>query len=96
MSVIAEALNTAGARVLANQHQRVQVHGEKLVIVGMDDAGRGGPNQRAHFRGITREDCTIVLAHNPDTALYTRHLNQASCYAATLMAGWCEFRFTAR
>ena len=27
------------------------------------------------FQGISPDDCTIVLAHNPDTALYTHHLS---------------------
>ena len=31
--------------------------------------------RRAHLRRVRPEECTIVLAHNPDTALYARHLN---------------------
>jgi uncharacterized protein len=74
MSVIAQALDAAGARVLANEHQRVQVRGEELVIVGIDDLWSRRAEPARAFRGVTPEDCTIVLAHNPDTALYTRHL----------------------
>jgi predicted MPP superfamily phosphohydrolase len=74
ISMIAEALNLAGARVLANEHQRVQVRGKKLVIVGVDDLWSRRAEPARAFRGVTPEDCTIVLAHNPDTALYTRHL----------------------
>jgi uncharacterized protein len=74
MSVIAQALDAAGARVLANEHQRVQVRGKELVIVGIDDLWSRRAEPARAFHGVTPEDCTIVLAHNPDTALYTRHL----------------------
>ena len=74
MALIAEALEGAGARVLANEHQRVQVRGERLAIVGIDDLWSCRAEPARAFRGLTRDDCTIVLAHNPDTALYTRHL----------------------
>jgi uncharacterized protein len=74
ISVIAQALEAAGARVLANEHQRVHVRGERLVIVGIDDLWSRRAEPARAFRGIAPEDCTIVLAHNPDTALYTRHL----------------------
>jgi len=74
ISVIAEALNAAGARVLANDYQRVPVRGEKLVIVGIDDLWSRRAEPARAFRGVMREECSIVLAHNPDTALYTRHL----------------------
>jgi uncharacterized protein len=74
MTVIKGALDHAGAQVLANEHQRIQVHGERLVIVGIDDLWSRRAEPARAFRGVTRHDCTIVLAHNPDTALYTRHL----------------------
>jgi uncharacterized protein len=74
ISVIAETLRAAGARVLANEHQRVHLRGERLVIVGIDDLWSRRAEPARAFHGVTREDCTIVLAHNPDTALYTRHL----------------------
>jgi predicted MPP superfamily phosphohydrolase len=74
MSVIGEALEGAGARVLANQHERVQVRGERLVVVGIDDLWSRKAEPARAFRGIRPDECTIVLAHNPDTALYTRHL----------------------
>src|SRR5438270_251110 len=74
ISVIADALRHSGARVLANEHERVRVRGEELVIVGIDDLWSRRAEPARAFRGVTAEDCSIVLAHNPDTALYTRHL----------------------
>ena len=72
---IAGALKLAGARVLSNESERIEVRGESLVVVGIDDlwARRAEPSRA--FSKVARSDCTIVLAHNPDTAIYTRHLN---------------------
>jgi len=72
---IAGALNLAGVRVLSNESERIEVRGESIVIVGIDDlwARRAEPSRA--FSKVRRGDCTIVLAHNPDTAIYTRHLN---------------------
>ncbi len=74
ISVIAQALNAAGVRVLANEHQRVVTRGRDLVIVGIDDLWSRRAEPARAFQGLGPDDCTIVLAHNPDTALYTRHL----------------------
>ncbi|HKV55955.1 MAG TPA: metallophosphoesterase [Candidatus Binataceae bacterium] len=74
ISVIGEALRGAGAQVLANEHQRVALRGERLVIVGIDDLWSRRAEPARAFRGVSPHDCSIVLAHNPDTALYTRHL----------------------
>jgi uncharacterized protein len=72
--MISQALTGAGARVLSNESAPVNLGGERIVIVGIDDlwARRAEPSRA--FRAVRAEDCTIVLAHNPDTALYARHL----------------------
>ena len=72
--MISEALRGAGARVFANQHERLQVNGENLVIVGIDDLWSRRAEPSRAFHGVRPDECTIVLAHNPDTALYTHHL----------------------
>ena len=72
--IISEALRDAGAHVLANENHRLDLHGEKLTIVGIDDLWSRRAEPARAFRGVEPGDCTIVLAHNPDTALYTRHL----------------------
>ncbi len=68
------ALKAAGARVLTNSHERVRVGAEQLVIVGIDDLWSGRAEPARAFRGVKPDDCTIVLTHNPDIALYARHL----------------------
>jgi len=71
---IAEALRGAGARILANESHRIELRGDKLAIVGIDDLWSRRAEPTRAFKDIAPDDCTIVLAHNPDTALYARHL----------------------
>jgi predicted MPP superfamily phosphohydrolase len=71
---ISEALQRAGARVLANESVRLHLRGEKIVIVGIDDLWSRRAEPARAFRAVSPNDCSIVLAHNPDTALYARHL----------------------
>jgi uncharacterized protein len=71
---ITEALKRAGADVLANDSRRLFIRNEKLMIVGIDDLWSRRAEPARAFGEVNGDDCTIVLAHNPDTALYTRHL----------------------
>jgi predicted MPP superfamily phosphohydrolase len=72
--VISEALRGAGAHVLANESHRLTLRGDSLVVVGIDDLWSRRAEPSRAFRDVAPTDCTVVLAHNPDTALYTRHL----------------------
>jgi predicted MPP superfamily phosphohydrolase len=71
---IAEHLAKAGVRPLRNQHRRIVYNGHSLVVVGIDDLMTRRADPNGAFRGIRPDECTIVLAHHPDTALYLRHL----------------------
>jgi len=71
---ITDALKRAGADVLANESRRLSLRSEKIVIVGIDDLWSRRAEPARAFGDVSSDDCTIVLAHNPDTALYTRHL----------------------
>jgi predicted MPP superfamily phosphohydrolase len=73
-SVVGDTLKRAGARLLTNEQQRVVIRGDHLVVVGIDDLWARKAEPTRAFRGLAPDECTIVLAHNPDTALYTRHL----------------------
>jgi len=73
--IISEALTNAGVRVLANESVALKLRGEKIVIVGIDDLWSRRAEPTKAFRAVDAQDCTIVLAHNPDTALYARHLS---------------------
>jgi predicted MPP superfamily phosphohydrolase len=71
---IVAALEQAGAVVLANSSHRVSIRGERLVIVGIDDLWSHRAEPGRAFSSVRAEECTLVLAHNPDTALYAHHL----------------------
>ncbi len=71
---ITEALRGAGAEVLLNENRRIKLHNDPVHIVGIDDLWARRAEPVKAFRGLASDDCSIVLAHNPDTALYTRHL----------------------
>jgi uncharacterized protein len=73
-TIITGALKAAGAQVLTNENHHVTIRGEQLVIVGIDDLWARRAEPVRAFRGVNPGECSIVLAHNPDTALYTRHL----------------------
>src|SRR6202023_2391517 len=62
------------ADVLANDSRRLILRNEKIMIVGIDDLWSRRAEPARAFGDVNSDDCTIVLAHNPDTALYTRHL----------------------
>jgi len=71
---IAAALEAAGVDLISNANRTIKLKGEQLVVVGIDDlwARRAEPSRA--FKDVAPDASTIVLAHNPDTALYTRHL----------------------
>ncbi len=71
---VTDALHSAGAEVLINQSRRVNLRGSELVVVGIDDLWARRAEPARAFSTVKPEDTTIVLAHNPDTALYARHL----------------------
>src|SRR5215470_17686850 len=71
---IARTLKSAGMEVLSNESRRVILNHDALTVVGIDDLWTRRADPARAFRHVRPEDCTLVLAHNPDTALYTRHL----------------------
>ncbi|MGA2409015.1 MAG: metallophosphoesterase, partial [Candidatus Binataceae bacterium] len=74
-TMIEQALRGAGVRVLANTSERLTLPGGDLTIVGVDDLWSRRAEPSRAFRAIAPDDCTVVLAHNPDTAAYLRPFN---------------------
>ena len=74
-ALIEQALRGAGVRVLANESVRLTLPGGELTVVGIDDLWSRRAEPSRAFREITPDDCTIVLAHNPDTAAYLNAFN---------------------
>jgi uncharacterized protein len=71
---VTDALQAAGAEVLVNDSRRVSLNGSELVVVGIDDLWARRAEPVRAFSQVRPGDTTIVLAHNPDTALYAKHL----------------------
>jgi len=74
-AMIEQALRAAGVKVLANESVRLTLPGGDLTIVGIDDLWSRRAEPSRAFRETVSADCTIVLAHNPDTAAYLRPFN---------------------
>lgn len=71
---IAGALEAAGVDLLANASRPLKLRGEQLTIVGIDDLWSRRAEPSRAFKDVAPDASNIVLAHNPDTALYARHL----------------------
>ncbi len=72
---ITAALEAAGAEVLANRNRRIRINERDLIVVGIDDLWSRHAEPARAFAGVEPGESSIVLAHNPDTALYARHLH---------------------
>ena len=68
-------LEAAGVDLLANANRPLKLKGEDLTIVGIDDLWSRRAEPSRAFKDVAPDASTIVLAHNPDTALYARHLS---------------------
>jgi|SRR5579871_785938 len=71
---IDEALRAAGVQTLSNESRALELRGARLTVVGIDDLWARQADPQRSFSRVKPDDCTLVLAHNPDTALYARHL----------------------
>jgi predicted MPP superfamily phosphohydrolase len=84
---IAEALASADVTMLNNENRRVEPRGTNLTIVGIDDLWTRHADPARAFKGVDPEDCTLVLAHNPDTALYARHFRPGAMFSGHTHGG---------
>jgi predicted MPP superfamily phosphohydrolase len=65
---LAEALRAAGVVDLTNRGVRLARAGSTVWLCGVDDAQEGRPDTEAALAGGGRQECTIMLSHNPDLA----------------------------
>ena len=55
--------------MLNNSHSQIAIDGDKISVIGIDDAGRGQSNfadWKKALEGIDAESFTIALTHRPD------------------------------
>lgn len=65
---VRHALDRAGALVLGNQHTVVTLRGQRLQVVGLDDAYTGHARRDAAVRGLRRDLPTLGLSHIAEEA----------------------------
>ena len=63
---VAEALRSAGVRVLENDAVRVTRTPTELWVAGVADATKRRPDADAALRGIPADAATLLLSHDPD------------------------------
>jgi hypothetical protein len=61
---IAKEIEKIGIRVLRNQNEIVEINGEKIFIIGIDDLRYGADMDKA-MRGVNRNLVKILLSHKP-------------------------------
>jgi len=57
------ALRRGGAEILGNRHTVITLRGQRLQVVGLDDAYTGHASRRDALRGVRRDVATIALSH---------------------------------
>lgn len=65
-SSVAVALKQAGCAVMIDKLDRLELRGDKLWLVGVDDFYYGTTNLNQLLREVPREAARVVLSHNPD------------------------------
>jgi predicted MPP superfamily phosphohydrolase len=55
-------------KVLENSHDFIESNQQRLYIAGIDDMMYGNPNIKKAVKGLTEQDCVLLLAHEPDIA----------------------------
>jgi uncharacterized protein len=68
--MVAGALAERGIRVLRNQANAIEKDGQRLWVVGIDDALERKADVPQSITEIPRTEATILLAHEPDFADY--------------------------
>ena len=62
------ALRTQGISVLRNSNVAIERGGARFWLAGLDDGVLGHADYDLTLRGIPANDCTVMLAHEPDLA----------------------------
>lgn len=65
---ITNVLKNAQFEVLNNSHGFIEYNQQRLYIAGIDDVMYGAPNIGQAVEGLGEDDCTLLLAHEPDIA----------------------------
>ena len=67
MEDLRAAMSGAGIRLLEDDGVILERSGQRMALVGLRDTGGGPPGLRLLTEKVKREDCVVVMAHNPAT-----------------------------
>lgn len=67
---ISQILEARGIKVLRNASVPLERQGTRLWLAGIDDILDGDPDLQATLAKIPKEECVILLAHEPDFAVH--------------------------
>lgn len=65
---VRRSLRRGGAEVLDNRHTSITLHGERLQVLGLDDAYTGNADREAALRGLRSDVATLGLSHIAEEA----------------------------
>lgn len=65
-----ENLRSSSIALVQNAARVVEREGQRVWIVGTDDALNGRPDLRRALAGVPRDECKLLLMHEPDFADY--------------------------
>jgi hypothetical protein len=65
---ITQAAHDAGINMLFNQHAVIRRQGQYLFVAGVDDIWEHLHDLDAALRGVPKDGCVLLLAHEPDFA----------------------------
>ena len=67
-AAVKEVLRRAGVEVLRNEHTTITLRGERLQVVGLDDAYTGHADRERTIKGLRRDLPAIALSHIAEEA----------------------------
>ncbi|MEM9195806.1 MAG: metallophosphoesterase [Myxococcota bacterium] len=67
-SEVRRVLHRAGAEILDNAHTTITIRGDKLQVLGLDDAYTGHADRRKALKGLDRSAPTLGLSHIAEEA----------------------------
>ncbi|WP_211746501.1 metallophosphoesterase [Paenibacillus sp. Marseille-Q4541] len=69
---LAQMYREAGFTLLVNKHVTVERAGERMAIVGLDDALNGVPDPELARKGLSKGTFALLLMHEPDYADFAK------------------------
>ena len=80
-----------GIKILCNESQYIEKNGDKIMLIGMDDAWRTVTSPRPLLKDNKQGECVIALVHRPDPAEYNSQFPIALQISGHMHGGQINF-----